>query len=399
MLATRSMNPFRRDIDPRSACLVGLRLMVVVAMVAASLFVVPRSAQATLFSCDEIGLEAALSEPGGPHTFDCSEATTITTSSTKTVAASVILDGAGDLTISGAGTHGVFVVDAGFTLELQNITIADGNAFRGGAIYVSTGAAAAVVTDSSFVNNHAEIQGGAVWVGNDGALLDIAGSTVDANTSGAYGGGIHVEPYGVLTMSDTTVSGNTATAESGGGLYALGATTIEGSTISGNTAAESGGGFSGVASTSELTIRNSTISGNTAARAGGAKLGGTVRLSHATISDNTATTEIGGALVTGTTGAFPREFTGVLIAGNTAPTDAECYFYPTVSSLGSNLIGDGTNCPMTSDPSDLIGTPGTPIDPLLVPLANNGGPTMTHALLAASPAYRSRPRRHLCTIG
>ncbi len=51
---------------------------------------------------------------------------------------------------------------------------------------------------------------------------------------------------------------------------------------------------------------------------------------------------VGGALVSGATGSFTREFAGVLIAGNSAPIDAECYFYPTVSSLGSNFLGDGT---------------------------------------------------------
>ena len=113
MLTRRSMYPFRRDIDPRRAGLVGLRLLVVVAMIAASLFVVPRAAHATAFSCDEAGLDAALAAGGGPHTFNCAGPATITTTATKTVAASVILDGEGDLTISGNNTHGVFFVEHG----------------------------------------------------------------------------------------------------------------------------------------------------------------------------------------------------------------------------------------------------------------------------------------------
>jgi len=53
---------------------------------------------------------------------------------------------------------------------------------------------------------------------------------------------------------------------------------------------------------------------------------------------------------------------------------------------GGNLVGDSSGCDFVSTASDQIGTPSSPIDPLLGPLALNGEPTPTHALLPDSPA-------------
>src|SRR5439155_1435117 len=55
-------------------------------------------------------------------------------------------------------------------------------------------------------------------------------------------------------------------------------------------------------------------------------------------------------------------------------------------SMGYNIIGNNADAVISSQPTDQIGTPAAPIDPLLGPLANNGGPTLTHALQAGSPA-------------
>ena len=54
--------------------------------------------------------------------------------------------------------------------------------------------------------------------------------------------------------------------------------------------------------------------------------------------------------------------------------------------MGYNIIGNNADAVIFSQPTDQIGTPAAPIDPLLGPLANNGGPTLTHALQAGSPA-------------
>ncbi|MFC2077441.1 choice-of-anchor Q domain-containing protein [Candidatus Bipolaricaulota bacterium] len=59
---------------------------------------------------------------------------------------------------------------------------------------------------------------------------------------------------------------------------------------------------------------------------------------------------------------------------------------------GYNLIGDGTGMTGTSFPSDKIGSTASPVDPLLGPLADNGGPTLTHALLVGSSALDAIPQ-------
>ena len=74
-----------------------------------------------------------------------------------------------------------------------------------------------------------------------------------------------------------------------------------------------------------------------------------------------------------------------LIAGNTGPTDSPDVAGE-VNSLGGNLIGNATGSTGFIPGEDLIGTSAAPINPLLGPLANNGGPTQTHALLSGSPA-------------
>jgi hypothetical protein len=78
-----------------------------------------------------------------------------------------------------------------------------------------------------------------------------------------------------------------------------------------------------------------------------------------------------------------------LIAGNTdypaiASEAPDCE--GTITSYRNNLIGNNKNCTFAASFGDQVGTPGAPINPLLGPLANNGGQTLTHRLLTGSPA-------------
>ncbi|MGH2678561.1 MAG: choice-of-anchor Q domain-containing protein, partial [Actinomycetota bacterium] len=76
-----------------------------------------------------------------------------------------------------------------------------------------------------------------------------------------------------------------------------------------------------------------------------------------------------------------------LVAGNTAPVGPDCTGQ--VASLGNNLIGNSTDCDFVAGTGDQVGTGVAPIDPKLGPLADNGGPTPTHALLKGSPAINA----------
>ncbi|MBO7726349.1 MAG: right-handed parallel beta-helix repeat-containing protein, partial [Thermoguttaceae bacterium] len=136
------------------------------------------------------------------------------------------------------------------------------------------------ITNSTISGNTA-ICGGGIY--ND-STLTITNSTISGNTASDAGG---ICNDGTLTITNSTISENTASG--GGGIENEGTLTITNSTISGNTAYYGEGGgiynWSGM-----LTITNSTISGNTASYYGGGIFndGGTLTITNSTISGNTA---------------------------------------------------------------------------------------------------------------
>jgi len=183
------------------------------------------------------------------------------------------------------------------------------------------------------------------------------------------------------------VSGNSITGFGGG--YGGGIFTyktplfITASTISGNDSGYLGGGIMAYKS-NPTEIRNSTITGNL----GGGLLtyGGQpypTRLFNVTIADNVATSSAGGFDHDLST---PAEVRNTIIAGNTGVGGND--IGGAFQSLGHNLIGTrGTATGFTNGVNgDRVGTNASPIAPGLAPLADNGGPTLTRALLPTSPA-------------
>ena len=122
--------------------------------------------------------------------------------------------------------------------------------------------------------------------------------------------------------------------------------------------------------------------GNNAEGAGGGifNLKSALTMSNCTVSGNPASDRGGGILNRGM-----LTMTATFVAGNTALVFGPD-FDASVNSGGYNLIGDGTGSSGFTGPGDQVGTAVAPIDPLLGPLADNGGPTLTHALLLGSPA-------------
>jgi hypothetical protein len=172
--------------------------------------------------------------------------------------------------------------------------------------------------------------------------------------------------------------------------------TIENSTISGNQSARNGGGLGSYSEYLPVTasLRNSTISGNTAdgigggisaaAASNGYPTGADDILHNCTVTANTATD--GGGIAHDSTASV--EMNSTIVARNYDSTGPA-----TPDLLGDvaadfSLIGDGTGGSVTGA-NNLVGTAASPIDPMLGPLANNGGPTQTHALLAGSPALNA----------
>jgi predicted outer membrane repeat protein len=218
-------------------------------------------------------------------------------------------------------------------------------------------------------------------ISNTGTMIIIAG-TVESNMGSFWlwsGGGIYNSNTGMMTITDSTISNNQTGNPGhfgayGGGIVNYGTMTIQDSTISGNTAlgGDIQGGEGGGISGNNTTITNSTITGNSALRGGGVAGGGNI--AHTTFSNNSAIRD-GGALY----------LTSTLELGNTILKAGASGV--NIFNNGGSFITHGYNI-SSDDGSGFLNGPGDQIntDPMLGPLQDNGGPTVTHALLPGSPA-------------
>jgi CSLREA domain-containing protein len=202
---------------------------------------------------------------------------------------------------------------------------------------------------------------------------------------------------GRLTLTNGTIARN------GGGINnSEGNVTIVGSTIANNSTSGLGGGIANAVHTSFtgrqsalVTLINSTVSGNSASTGGGIHSSGhlgnaSVFLQNSTVVRNSAT-ERGGGIVpeVGTDDPNQIGLSNSIVAQNSASTAPDVLFPESDGLLVSasfNLIGDGTGSSLTNTDGNQVGSAAAPIDPKLAPLANYGGPTQTHRLLAGSPA-------------
>lgn len=248
---------------------------------------------------------------------------------------------------------------------------------RNGRLLGTQGYGACIFSSGSVEVDHAHIADciNAAASGSGGAVfafdaVTISDSAITAS-DGHYGGGAVLAGNGPLTIERSTISGNTATHA--GGLYAnAGFMTIVDSTIAGNTATVSAGG--GIRAYHGLSIIDSTISGNTAVSAGGGvQFGNTADIRNSTIAFNSA--GVGGGLsgFAGSTLAMTSSIVGL----NTGlPGNADVANVAHVTGSHNLVMSTDASVP----PDTLTDDPG--IDPL----ADNGGPTQTHALLPDSIA-------------
>ena len=333
-------------------------------------------------------------------------------------AAGLTINGGSAVTISGNNAVRVLQVNSGAALTLQNLVIANGNAsllsgglynlgtatisnstfsnnlgsFGGGIDNESSGTL--TISNSTFSGNSATNSGGAV---SSSGTMTVSNSTISGNSANTLAGGIAIFG-GTVTVSNSTISGNSANTLAGGLVNNGGTMTINNSTISGNSADSGGGIYNGSGST--VTVSNSTISGNSASSTFGGGLynnGGAATISNSTISGNSASsgggifnTSSGTVTVSNSTisansassGGGIRNFSGTLTLANSivANSLAGGNCAGSITNGGHNL-DSGTSCGWGSSNGSLSNT-----NPQLGPLANNGGPTRTHALLQGSPA-------------
>uniref|UniRef100_UPI0016451BA7 right-handed parallel beta-helix repeat-containing protein n=1 Tax=Falsiphaeobacter marinintestinus TaxID=1492905 RepID=UPI0016451BA7 len=177
-------------------------------------------------------------------------------------------DDIADITISGNDASRVFNATSGSS-TLHALTITDGSAGSGGGIYIDTGATVAL-TNSTIRDSSAEL-GGGLW--NRGAVT-LTSSTISGNTATYQGGGIYNRSGGTATLTNSTLSGNEATNYGGGGMINRGTATLTNSTISGNSASGPYGYGGGLQNSGTATLTNSIVLGNSATT--NADVGGTV---------------------------------------------------------------------------------------------------------------------------
>ncbi len=261
-----------------------------------------------------------------------------------------------------AGDDGGGIDHRSGSLTMESVVISGNQAGDdGGGVYNK---GTLTINNSTILSNYANDIAGGI---DNRDILSIGQSTVSSNKAGNHSGGIF-NYNGTLIIEDSTISNNIANIRDGGGINSQWNATIKNSTIYNNTAGDNGGG---IYNSGTLTLENSTISGNTAAnRGGGIFNGNNLYLYHSTLSENTAT--IGPGIHNTATG---NVFIGYTIISSEVTASAAG-----IISQGYNLftqaIVDG------SIGSDLLGA-----DADLQPLADNSGPTLTHALGINSDAF------------
>ncbi len=276
------------------------------------------------------------------------------------------LDLTGDVTIAGAGSA-VTVIDGGGldrVFEVVGTARISGMTIRNGAA-VSPGAP---TFGANFVGGLVENLG----------ILTLTDCVLSGGRANA-GGAIWSGGAGSLTMDRSTVTGGEAVAlgitnAEGGGLQIQSPATITNSTISGNWSAGSGGGINVQGAT--VTLVNVTLSGNLAGNGGGiSSTNGNLTLQHVTITNN----EAGGLVHFSFDGSRKPSIVNSVFAGNTF---SNC----SAAGPGTSFVSQGGNVDSETTCSFALASDRSNASPKLGPLADNGGPVATHALLPQSAA-------------
>ncbi|MET0225184.1 MAG: choice-of-anchor Q domain-containing protein, partial [Dokdonella sp.] len=311
--------------------------------------------------------------------------------------------GGGVLYIKGLTlTHGYGFLSGGCVYSGGNVQLTDvavrackviGNAgtstYRGGGLFVN---GILAMSSSKIENNQVyaalgnAVGGGAYVIGDLSMTTStISGNSVTSSASQGFakGGGAYMT--GVAAVDYSTIAGNSASSlytpgGTGGGLIANGRVAIHTSTISGNSAGTVGGLlFKGGNTDPASEIVNSTVSGNRATlnTIGGVLSHATLTLANSTIAFNTEVLPIGAGLFQD---GFPATLHSSIVANNGGPQSS-----PDVGEGLGAVFGGANNvimAPGTSPvPADTIEQ-----DPHLLPLADNGGRTLTHSLALDSVA-------------
>jgi hypothetical protein len=296
--------------------------------------------------------------------------------------------------VSAGGLSAVFNTSpapTGSAINISGLTITGGNnSFSaGGGIVV--GDESLTLTNCNITGNTAVDGGGGINVQSAAGSLNIQNCSINNNEvtgSGYCGGGIHLQGATPVTISGSTISGNTAN-KSGGGIYFNngGSLLLFGSTLSGNKATIGTGGglyFFGTVGAGKLTVINSTIAGNTSGSYGGGIalpfFSGTLTVQNSTITANVASGGSGGG-ISRPSGSGTIAIESSVVSGNTNATATDIFSGGQVT-MKTSAVGSAAGFSETDQGGNLPFQPFANL--LLGPPTNNGGPTQT-----CMPAYNS----------
>ncbi len=305
-------------------------------------------------------------------------------------------NGGTGLQSGGSGGRGAGIFFAPGTLTMTNVTITGNHTGQGGSPGGNSGDAGGMWTGGDFFPAQATDV-----ILNRVTISDNTTATGLSNGDSGTGGGIYAY-QGTMRLINSTVRNNHTgnaprQAGRGGGIFNSASLTALNSLISGNSTGDNDFGSNnnggGIASFSSLTLINTTVSGNstgaeTAGIGGGVFVFNLATLINCTITGNNTPGDHANGL-----GGFGSVITlaNTIVAGNgDSPNDKDLentlFSEATFVSQGFNLIGNADGVTTFNGVGDQIGTTAAPLNPHLGPLADNGGPTLTHALLSNSTA-------------
>ncbi len=353
----------------------------------------------------------------------------------------IFSEGSGDLTLNdstvvGNATSGAFadgggIFSEGSDLILKNSTVSDnsttGDGADGGGIFRYAGRGSSrfdsktVIADSKVSNNSTagiNADGGGISIEDN---LDLSSSEVSNNSTtgdSAVGGGIYSTGNSsekiILRNSDISDNSTAGDGSAGGGLYFSdnGIIIFSDSTVSGNsTAGQDGSGGGGIFlfANDDTTLINSTVSANSTvgrnSDGGGIEIRGSssgsgydVSLLNSTISGNSANSDGGGIALSDGFNSGELKIKNSIVSGNMAGLGDEIQVFPGTVSSSNSVLGDNskTNAEAFVNlntagniTATIDGTNPTALDDIIAPLADNGGATLTHALVSGSPAINA----------
>ncbi len=331
--------------------------------------------------------------------------------------------------ITAVGSGGAIYSNSSGNVVINDSLITENSAYNAGGMLIDNGQDKQFTMRNTIVSNNTATPGDVGGITIIRGTSTIENSRITGNVATRSWGGMFINGTSRLNISDTEISGNDGMQNNGGGLnidttgadfvnlrrlnvsnntgtgisvrHISGVFTLIESTVSNNTLRDypgfSGEGGGGIAvsgeSTAPIKIINTTISGNTVPDAGGGIYNFTfgLELINSTVMNNTVTNvgtaKGGGGIYDGEVARsggngflFRVKLQNSIIAGNTAATGPD--LYSGFDSAGHNIIGNTAN---TNGSSANTGDQFN-VNPNVGDLADNGGSTQTHALLAGSPA-------------